>query len=87
VNPPETPTPGSCLRAARLKAGLSQAAAASRMTPKVTAQYWSDVENDRRRPSLDWLWEAAQALGVNPHSLDVRLFSVRPKPKGSNPTA
>jgi transcriptional regulator with XRE-family HTH domain len=71
------PTPGDRLRSARIKAGLSQADAAARMPGKVTSQYWSDVENNRRRPSLEWLWEAARALGCNPHHLDERLASKR----------
>jgi transcriptional regulator with XRE-family HTH domain len=67
------------IRAARLDAGLTQAEAAARMPSNVTFQYWSDVENGRRNPSLEWLWEAAHALGCNPNRLDHRLASVRPK--------
>lgn len=69
------------LKAARLKANLSQAEAAARMPGNVSVQYWSDVERGRRSPSLEWLWEASKALGCNPHSLDERLASKRwPKP-------
>jgi transcriptional regulator with XRE-family HTH domain len=73
--------PGASIRAAREKAGLTQAAAAARMPNSVAVQYWSDVENGHRSPSLEWLWEAAKALGCNPHGLDERLASKRwPRP-------
>jgi DNA-binding XRE family transcriptional regulator len=74
---------GMRLRTARMAGGLTQAESAQRMlNSKATAQYWSDVENGRRVPSLEWLWGAAQALGVNPHTLDERLASKRwPKPE------
>jgi transcriptional regulator with XRE-family HTH domain len=74
-------TPGARLRAAREAAGLSQAAAAARMGGDVSAQYWSDVERGRRKPSLEWLWEAAQALGCDPHGLDERLQTSRGRRK------
>lgn len=72
---------GERLRAARERAKMTQKAAADLTGAKVTVQYWSDVENGRRTPSLEWLWEAARALGCNPHTLDERLATKRwPKP-------
>lgn len=80
--PEPQPPIGERIKAARTKAGFTQAQAASRMIMKVAAAYWSDVENGHRKPSLEWVWEAAQALGVNPHSLDERLASKKwPKPE------
>lgn len=74
-------TPADRLRAARQRARLTQAEAAARMPGKVAVQYWSDVENGRRNPSLEWLWDAAQALGCDPHGLDDRLQASRGKRK------
>lgn len=71
------PSIGDRIRAARDRAGFTQGQAAGRMPNNVTVQYWSDVENGRRTPSLEWLWEAARAIGCNPHSLDERLASKR----------
>jgi hypothetical protein len=47
-------------------------------TRTTTARYWSDVEVDRVRPSLEWLWDAAMALGVDPSGLDERLAARKP---------
>jgi transcriptional regulator with XRE-family HTH domain len=81
---PAPDSPASRLRAARESARLSQAAAAAGMPGRVTIQYWSDVENGRRTPSLEWLWNAAKAIGCDPHALDERLqANARPKPKRS----
>lgn len=74
---PDPSSPAAKLKAARERAGLSQSAAAARMPGSVAVQYWSDVERGRRRPSLEWLWDAARAVGCNPHSLDERLASKR----------
>ncbi|HEU5116815.1 MAG TPA: helix-turn-helix transcriptional regulator, partial [Isosphaeraceae bacterium] len=74
---PDPSSPAAKLRAARERAKLSQGEAASRMPGRVTIQYWSDVERGRRKPSLEWLYEAAKAIGCNPHSLDERLASRR----------
>lgn len=71
-------TPSDRLKAAREAAGLSQSQAAAKMPGRVTAQYWSDVERGRRAPSLEWLWEAARAVGCDPHGLDGRLASRGP---------
>lgn len=64
---------GRAIQRKRLRAGLSQAQAATRMPGSVSAQNWSDIENERRRPTLEWLWNAALALGCDPHELDDRL--------------
>lgn len=81
--PEPQPPVGERIKAARTKAGFTQAQAAGRMVQRVTAAYWSDIENGRRKPSLEWLWEAAKALGVNPSKFDDRLASKRwPKPQG-----
>jgi transcriptional regulator with XRE-family HTH domain len=69
------------IRAARVKAGVTQAEAATRMPGSVGVPYWSDVERGRRAPSLEWLWEAAQALGCDPHWLDDRLQTNRGRRK------
>jgi DNA-binding transcriptional regulator YiaG len=61
------------IKAARDKAGLTQGQAAARMPGNVAVQYWSDVERARRTPSLEWLWNAAKAIGCDPHALDERL--------------
>jgi DNA-binding XRE family transcriptional regulator len=74
---PGSPIVGDRIRAARERAGLTQSAAAARHSGHVAVQYWSDVERGRRSPSLEWLWEAARAIGCNPHSLDERLASKR----------
>jgi transcriptional regulator with XRE-family HTH domain len=71
-------TPGDRLRAARIAAGLTQAEAAARMPGKVSARRWSDMENGQRVPSLEWLWDAAMALGVDPSGLDERLAARKP---------
>jgi transcriptional regulator with XRE-family HTH domain len=68
---------GRRLEVARLNAGLTQRDAAARMPGNVTPQYWSDIERGRRRPSLEWLWEAAAAIGCDPHDLDPRLQTNR----------
>lgn len=79
IQRPDEPGPavGDRIRAAREKTGLSQGQAADRHVARPSAQYWSDVERGRRVPSLEWLWEAAKAIGCNPHSLDDRLASRR----------
>lgn len=84
MSDPPPDSPAARLRAARLKAGLAQLDAAAAMRSPVTIQYWSDVERGRRVPSLEWLWEAAQAIGCDPHALDERLQTNRGKrkPKG-----
>lgn len=69
------------LRDARREADLTQAEAAARMPGSVTVQYWSDIENGRRNPSLEWLWNAAQAIGCDPHRLDERLQTSRGRRK------
>ena len=61
------------LKSARLAAGLSQAAVARSLG--ITTQTYGDYERGRRNPTLDWLWEAARAIGCNPKSLDPRLAS------------
>lgn len=72
--PGSEPTPiGERIRAARERANLTQGEAAARMPNSVKVQYWSDVERGRRTPSLEWLWEAAGALGCDPSKLDGRL--------------
>jgi hypothetical protein len=43
------------------------------MPGDVKAQYWSDVETGRKNPTLEWLYDAALALRVSPHTLDPRL--------------
>lgn len=67
-------TIGARLRSARIRAGLSQSEAAARLPRPVAVQYWSNVETGRRNPSLEWLWDAAAALGCDPHDLDGRLM-------------
>ena len=74
---PALDSPAARLKAARERAGLSQSAAAARMPGSVAVQYWSDVERGRRKPSLEWLWDAAGAIGCDPHELDSRLASNR----------
>lgn len=64
---------GPKVRRARERAGMTQAEAAKRMPGRVSAAYWSGVENGHRRASLEWLWDAASALGCNPRDLDERL--------------
>jgi transcriptional regulator with XRE-family HTH domain len=76
--PPEPDSPAARLRAARDRAGLSQGQAAAKMPGNVTIQYWSDVERGRRSPSLEWLWDAAHAIGCDPNTLDDRLRPARP---------
>jgi transcriptional regulator with XRE-family HTH domain len=78
-DPPPDSVAGK-IKAARDKAGLTQGQAAARMPGNVAVQYWSDVERARRTPSLEWLWDAAQAIGCDPHDLDPRLQS-KTKPK------
>lgn len=59
----------------RGRLGLSQRQCAERLG--VSASYVGDLESGRRSPSLDWLFAAAEALGVDPHDLDPRLHSRR----------
>jgi transcriptional regulator with XRE-family HTH domain len=66
-----TSRPGERLRAARLAAGLTQAAAAKSLG--VTVQTYGDYERGRRNPTLDWLWAASRAIGCNPAEIDDRL--------------
>lgn len=68
--PPAPATPGARLRAAREQLGLSCAEAAARLG--VGKQSWLEVERGKPR-TLDWYYDAAQALGVDPHSIDPRL--------------
>lgn len=63
--------PGGRLRVARKAAGLTQARLAERLG--TVPQFISDVEVGRRNPSLEWLWEAAAAIGCDPSGLDDRL--------------
>jgi transcriptional regulator with XRE-family HTH domain len=56
---------------ARQSAGLTQDEAATRKG--CGRKYWSDVETGKRVPSLDWVCEAATAIGCKPSELDQRL--------------
>ncbi len=69
---PATPTtPGARLRAARLKLGLTQVAAAARLG--IPQPVLSQAENDGWALGLDWLHDAAGKLGCDPGDLDERL--------------
>ncbi len=75
---PDTPdTPAARLRALRARAGLTQQQLADRLG--ITQGYVADVERGRRVPGLDWLHDAATALGWDPHELDPRLASTAPR--------
>ena len=76
LTPPAPATPGARLRAARIAAGLSCEDAGARVRPRISGQSWGDAERGRAR-SLDWWYSAALALGIDPHTLDERLASIR----------
>lgn len=67
-------SPGGRIQAARLSKGLTQAQLAERLG--VRTMYISDVECDRRNPSLEWMWNAARAMDANPNDLDPRLMKI-----------
>lgn len=58
---------GRNVRAARLKAGLSQEQLAERSG--FTQQYLSGLERGQRNPTIVSLYEIAQALGTTPIEL------------------
>lgn len=64
-------TPGWRFRMARSRSGLSQGQLAARL--RCRASYVSDLECGRRHATLEWLWDAALAMSVNPADLDDRL--------------
>lgn len=68
-------TPAARLRAARERAGLSTRDVAARLG--ISQPYYTRVETGGRKPSLDWLHEAARAIGCDPAELDPRLASDR----------
>jgi transcriptional regulator with XRE-family HTH domain len=74
---PATDTPDARLRTARERAGLTQTQAAARMVPPIDQRTWAKAESGRWTPTLDWLYRAAAALGIDPHELDGRLASIR----------
>lgn len=78
------PMSGERLRAARLRAGLSQSQLALRM--KVSVGFVRDLEHDRRRFTLQTTLDAARALGVNPHSWHADLVDETPGKPQAIPT-
>lgn len=64
-------SPGERVRAARRAAGLTQEQLASRL--EIRREYLAAVERGVRKPTLDWLYDVAGAIGCNPSDLDVRL--------------
>ena len=69
--PSPTDTPGTRLALALKRAGVSQAELARRLGVGRTVVH--QVIRGDWPPSLDWLWEAAVAIGVDPNELDSRL--------------
>ena len=67
----------SPLKLARESAGLSRKELAARLG--ITYSTLADREDGRRAVSLDWLYDAAAAMGCRPSDLDPRLTRDRPK--------
>lgn len=70
-------TPADRLRAARLAVDLTQAELAGRLG--ISQGYLADMERGRKAPSLEILVAVAGATGADPHDLDERLASRRPR--------
>jgi transcriptional regulator with XRE-family HTH domain len=74
---------GGRLRAALVRLGISQTDAAAQCGFSVGSL--NDLLRGYRLPTLDRLHQIATALEIDPHTLDSRLASVKPKPKGKIP--
>jgi transcriptional regulator with XRE-family HTH domain len=81
--PKPTTTAADRLKAVRERLGLSQDQIAKQLG--IGRASWADLETGHRSPSLERLWDIAMALQIDPHTLDSRLASVKPKPKGKIP--
>jgi transcriptional regulator with XRE-family HTH domain len=70
---------GEELRSAREAAGLTQEALAFRAS--LDRSYISQLENDRKSPTLDVLFRLCDALGVQASELIARVERRRVRPK------
>ena len=67
------PPLGVRLASARRASGLSQSQVARLMRPPCHVRTVSKIERGVLNPSLEWLYEFARVVGVDPHELDDRL--------------
>ncbi len=74
---------GSLLRAAREAKRLTRKELGEALS--LGDQYLYQIETGRRRPTLETLWELAQYLDIDPHSLDPRLAPRSPGDVASEP--
>ena len=74
---------GGRIKAARLSKGMTQAQLAERLG--VRTMFISDIECDRRNPSLEWLWNASRAMDYDASELDPRLRSFDREVGGARP--
>jgi len=70
---------GARIRAARERAGFSRRQVADWLG--VSYQRLADIEADRKPTTLEVVLRVAEAIACDPHTLDARLASTRPKPK------
>jgi transcriptional regulator with XRE-family HTH domain len=70
---------GEELRRARDEAGLSQEEVAARA--EIDRSYLSQLENDRKSPTLDLLMRVCEAIGVKTSTIVARLEKGQPKKK------
>jgi transcriptional regulator with XRE-family HTH domain len=76
--PPTTALgPGARLRVAREAAALSRRELAERLG--WATQSLANFEADQDRVSLDKIHEVALAIGCDPHAIDPRLASTKPR--------